>query len=43
MATNPTTSATDIDDFERQKKRAKVEKILGLSHQDGIDKKSIDN
>lgn len=29
-------SAMDIDDFERQKKRAKVEKILSLSHQDGM-------
>jgi hypothetical protein len=33
----PATSATDIDDFERQKKRAKVEKILSLSHQDGME------
>lgn len=32
----PTITAMDIDDFERQKKRAKVEKILSLSHQDGI-------
>lgn len=32
----PPTSAMDIDDFERAKKRAKVEKILSLSHQDGI-------
>jgi hypothetical protein len=31
----PATSAIDIDDFERAKKRAKVEKILSLSHQDG--------
>ncbi len=26
----------DIDDFERAKKRAKVEKILSLTHADGI-------
>lgn len=32
----PASSAIDIDDFERAKKRAKVEKILSLSHQDGM-------
>jgi len=32
----PAITAMDIDDFERAKKRAKVEKILSLSHQDGI-------
>lgn len=32
----PAVTAMDIDDFERAKKRAKVDKILSLSHQDGI-------